>query len=289
MNWILLSLLAAFFQASRNAVMKHLGHQLDEYINVFGRFAFLLPFAGAAVAWQGVPEIQAGFFWACICFGISQTIATLCLSKALLYGNISMVVPIWKTSLIWLVVFSFFTLGEEPTSMGISGIVVTLLGVYVLNISRSKISPWEPVRQLFVDRGQRYALFSAFMYAPSVVTFKWAVITSNVPFGTLGTYLIATLCVLPISIIKSRKHFRQIPRMWKSFLSLGLFAALTNLTQGGAYRLQLSSYVESVKQVDILMALVMGYVLFGERERIQEAGVGAVIILTGVVFLLLYS
>ncbi len=269
--------------------MKRLGHQLDEYINVFGRFAFLLPFAAAAVVWQGVPEIQSGFYWACFFFGFSQTAATLFLSKALLYGNISMVVPIWKTSLIWLVGFSFFTLGETPTSMGLVGIAVTLAGVYVLNISRAKISPWEPIRILFVDRGQRYALFSAFMYAPSVVTFKWAVITSDVPFGTLGTYVFATLCVLPIVLKNSAAQFREIPRLWKSFLSLGLFAALTNLTQGEAYRLQLSSYVESVKQVDILMALAMGYFLFGERERMGEAALGAVVILAGVVFLVLYS
>ena len=77
--------------------------------------------------------------------------------------------------------------------------------------------------------------------------------------------------------------------MWKSFLSLGLFAALTNLTQGEAYRMQLSSYVESVKQVDILMALLMGYVLFGERERIGEAALGGAVILGGIVLLVLYS
>lgn len=288
-DWVSLSLAAAFFQVSRNAVMKLLGHELDEYINVFGRFFFLLPFAAVAVIWNGLPEIQPNFYWACIFFGFSQTAATLFLSKALLYGDISMVVPVWKTSLIWLVVFSFFTLGETPSAMGLLGIAVTLIGVYVLNISRAKISPWEPIRILFVDRGQRYALFSAFMYAPSVVTFKWAVLTSDVPLATLGAYVFATLCVLPIVLKNSAAHFRQIPRMWKSFLSLGLFAALTNLTQGEAYRLQLSSYVESVKQVDILMALLMGYVLFGERERIGEAALGGAVILGGIVLLVLYS
>ena len=42
MDWITLSLAAGLFQATRNAVMKRLGHELDEYINVFGRFLFLL-------------------------------------------------------------------------------------------------------------------------------------------------------------------------------------------------------------------------------------------------------
>jgi len=38
----------ALFQVLRNMVMKRLGHALDETINVWGRFTFLLPFTGAA-------------------------------------------------------------------------------------------------------------------------------------------------------------------------------------------------------------------------------------------------
>ncbi len=288
MYWISLSLAAALLQASRNAMMKRLGHELDEYINVFGRFFFLLPFAGVAVLLTGVPEVRPDYYWACFLFGFSQTAATLCLSKALLYGNISVVIPLWRTSLIWLVLVSFFTLGEVPTAVGLAGIGVTLAGVYVLNISRARISPWEPIRVLFTDRGQRFALLSAVMYAPSVVTFKWAIVNSSVPFATLGTYVAATLCVLPFALKNSRQHFAQIPRLWKSFVSLGLFAALTNFTQGEAYRVQLSSYVEAIKQTEILFALLIGYVLFGERERIREISAGAAIILAGVVFLVLF-
>ena len=40
--WILLSLAAALFQVLRNTVMKRLGHSLDEYINVWGRFMTVL-------------------------------------------------------------------------------------------------------------------------------------------------------------------------------------------------------------------------------------------------------
>ena len=289
MDWVALSLAAAFFQASRNAAMKHLGHQLDEYINVFGRFFFLLPFTAAVVMWSGVPEIRPDFFWACFLFGLSQTTATLCLSKALLYGDISLVVPVWRTSLIWLVGFSFFTLGEMPSAMGLLGIGITLIGVYMLNIFRLKVSPWEPIRILFTDRGQRYALISAFMYAPSVVTFKWAILSSDVPFGTLGAYVAATLCVLPIVLAKSSRHFRQVPLHWKAFFSLGLFAALTNLLQGEAYRIQLTSYVEALKQTELFFTLLLGYVLFGERERFGEIALGAVIIMGGIVLLILYS
>ena len=58
--WLLLALVAALCQVLRNTVMKRLGHSLDEYINVWGRFTFLLPFAGLFVLWKGVPVVKPG-------------------------------------------------------------------------------------------------------------------------------------------------------------------------------------------------------------------------------------
>src|SRR5262249_60674815 len=48
--WFALALASAFFQVLRNMTMKQLGHRLDEYINVWGRFTFLLPFT-VGLAW----------------------------------------------------------------------------------------------------------------------------------------------------------------------------------------------------------------------------------------------
>ena len=121
MDWVTLSLVSALAQTSRNATMKSLGHKLDEYINVFGRFFFLLPFAAAAVAVRGVPAIQPSFYAAVALFAFTQTAATLALSKALLYGKIGVITSLWKLSLVWLVVLSYFTLGETPSALGLTG------------------------------------------------------------------------------------------------------------------------------------------------------------------------
>ncbi len=98
--WLLLSLAAALFQVLRNTTMKRLGHALDEYINVWGRFTFLLPFAFAACVASGWPELKPGFFGWCLAFGVLQTLSTLALSKALKLSQISLVTALWKVSLL---------------------------------------------------------------------------------------------------------------------------------------------------------------------------------------------
>jgi len=193
--WFPLALVAALCQVLRNTVMKRLGHSLDEYINVWGRFTFLLPFAGAFVLWKGVPEIKPGFYLACASFAVCQTISTMALSKALKLAEISMVTALWKVSLLILVVLGYFTLRERPTLLGIAGILISMSGVYLLNVNRAHLAWWAPLAVLFTDRGMRYTLLAALFFAPSVVTIKWAMQCSDQYMGTLGGYVAASLLV----------------------------------------------------------------------------------------------
>jgi transporter family protein len=283
--WVLLALAAALFQVLRNTAMKRLGHALDEYINVWGRFTFLLPFAALFVLVKGIPAIKPGFLLACLAFAVSQNISTLALSKALKHAEISLVTPIWKVSLLVLLGLGYVTLKETPTLLGVAGVVLSMVGVYLLNVNRAHISWWAPITVLFTERGLRWALLSALFFAPSVVTIKWAMQLSDPYTGTLGGYLAASLLITPLVVATSRRHFAVIPRHWMDFLALGFFAALTTVSQGIAYLLTLSSYVEAIKQVEILFALGIGTLAFGEKQTVREIAPGALVMLAGMVLL----
>lgn len=285
--WLLLALAAALFQVLRNTSMKRLGHALDEYINVWGRFTFLLPFALAACVVAGFPTLKPGFWGWCIAFGVCQTLSTLALSKALKLAEISLVTALWKISLLILLGMAWVTIGEHPSALGIVGVLLSAAGVYLLNIGRARLSPWAPLAVLVTDRGQRYTLLAAVLYAPSVITIKQAILASNAPMGTFGGYLVASVMMTALAVRTSARHFRAVPRHWKEFVALGLFAALTTILQGKAYTMTLSSYVEAVKQVEILFAMAIGIFVFGEAQRVRESAVGAIVMLVGMVLLAL--
>ena len=122
--WVGLALLSALFQVLRNMSMKHLGRSLDDTINVWGRFTFLLPFVGGFVLWQGIPLLRPGFWLYVVLFGAAQTAATLSLAKALRLSDISIVTALWKVSLLFLVIFAFLSLGEMPSLLGFVGVLV---------------------------------------------------------------------------------------------------------------------------------------------------------------------
>ena len=283
--WFVLALLSALFQVLRNISMKHLGHELDDIINVWGRFTFLLPFVALASGWHGMPELKAGF-WPCVIgFGVTQSIATLSLSKALKLSGIAIVTSLWKLSLLFLVVFAYVTLDETPSAAGLAGVLLSTVGVYLLNVQKSRISVWAPLRELLVDPGLRYTLAAAFFYAPSVVLIKLLILHSDVYFANLAGYLAASLMVLPLALLRSAAHFRAIPRHGSAFMAMGLCAALTSICHSLAYELTLTSYVEAVKQTEILFALAAGYLVFNERARVRAILPGSLTIMAGMVLL----
>ena len=89
MLWFVLSIGSALFQVLRNMVMKRLGHALDETINVWGRFTFILPFAAAPLLVQGLPARQPGVYWYCFLFAVTQIAGTQCLAIALKIAEIT--------------------------------------------------------------------------------------------------------------------------------------------------------------------------------------------------------
>jgi drug/metabolite transporter (DMT)-like permease len=287
--WVSWALLAALFQVLRNMSMKHLGHTLDDTINVWGRFTFLVPFTAGFVLWQGIPPLRPGFWTYVVLFGVAQTAATLSLSKALHLSDLSMVTALWKVSLLFLVVVAFLSLGEVPSALGVLGILVSLVGVYCLNIQKSRLSVWAPLRELVVDRGLRYTLVAAALYAPTVVCLKQLILRSDAYFSNLMAYLAASLIILPLALRRSARHFAQIPRHWLSFVGMGLFACLTSICQSLAFQMTLASYVEAVKQAEVLFAMGIGMLVFQEQARVRAILPGSLIMLIGIVVLHLSS
>ncbi len=283
--WFGLALLSAWFQVLRNMSMKHLGHTLDDTINVWGRFTFMLPFLALFVLWHGIPPLKPGFWLYIMLFGIVQTLATLSLSKALKLSDISIVTALLQVNLFILVGVAFVTIGERPSWLGLVGILLSAIGVYLLNVQKSRMSVWAPLRELVVDPGQKFTLLAGLLYAPSIVLLRQAIATSDAYFSNLMAYLAASLVVLPLALQRSSQHFVQLPRHWLAFLSMGLFACLTSICHSLAYQLTLTSYVEAVKQSEVLFALLIGAVVFHEQARVRAILPGSLTMLLGTVLL----
>jgi drug/metabolite transporter (DMT)-like permease len=287
--WWLFAIGSALCQVGRNAVMKDLGHSLDEYINVWGRFFFLLPFALAASWVAGFPEVGWEYWLYSFLAGASQVISTLLLSKSFKHGEISVTVTIWKLQVVFLAVFGVLFLHETITPGGTAGILVSLFGVYVLNMRRASLSLAEPILLLLREKGMRYALLAALTLTPTILLFKKTALVGDPFFSTLTNYIFASLLIFPLVIKKSSRHLAVLPRYSGRFFAMGLFGATATILGCSGYILSAAAYVEAVKQIEIPLTLAVGVLFFNERERVQTIWPGCLILMIGLLILIFAS
>jgi drug/metabolite transporter (DMT)-like permease len=287
--WWLFAIGSALCQVGRNAVMKDLGHSLDEYINVWGRFFFLLPFALAASWVAGFPEVGWEYWLYSFLAGASQVISTLLLSKSFKHGEISVTVTIWKLQVVFLAVFGVLFLHETITPGGTAGILVSLFGVYVLNMRRASLSLAEPILLLLREKGMRYALLAALTLTPTILLFKKTALVGDPFFSTLTNYIFASALIFPLGLKKSSRHLAVLPRYSGRFFAMGLFGATATILGCSGYILSAAAYVEAVKQIEIPLTLAVGVLFFNERERVQAIWPGCLILMIGLLILIFAS
>jgi len=287
--WWVFAIGSALCQVGRNAVMKSLGHSLDEYINVWGRFFFLLPFALTASWLAGFPTVGPDYWLYSFLAGFSQVFSTLLLSKSFKYGDISITVTIWKLQVVLLAVFGVIFLGETVTFPGIFGILISFLGIYLLNVHTARLSLAEPILLLLRERSMRYALLAALTLTPTVLLFKKTAQLGDPYFSTLTNYVFASLMSFPLVVWKSARHFSVLPRYLGRFFALGFFAALATIFGSIGYIRSVAAYVEAVKQIEIPFTLITGVLFFNERERVQAIWPGCLILIIGLLILIFAS
>jgi uncharacterized membrane protein len=108
---------------------------------------------------------------------------------------------------------------------------------------------------------------------------------SDPMFAVLMAYVVCVAMITPYTLYRSRRHFSKIRFYWKGFVSMGACAALATWFGTSAYTMTVSSYVEAVKQVEILLALVLGYFFFDEGTTIRAIWPGTLVMLIGLVLL----
>lgn len=186
-------------------------------------------------------------------------------------------------------IFGVIFLNETITLTGVVGILVSLFGVYFLNVRRERLSLGEPVLLLFRERGTRYALLSALTIAPTILLFKKTAQLSDPYFSTLTNYIFASLLIFPLVVKKSSKHLAVLPRYVGRFFAMGFFAAASTVFGSLGYVRSVAAYVEAVKQVEIPLTLVVGILFFNEREQVEAIWPGSMILMGGFLILIFAS
>ncbi|MCX4030305.1 EamA family transporter [Endozoicomonas sp. SM1973] len=286
MIWFSLALAGAFFNSSYSLLAKLYRSDTPSSVWAGGAFLFssLLFFIGSGIS--GIPTIGDNFFPAAIGSAFINVCAALLYLKAVEKADLSLVTPLLSFSLVFVVLNSFLLLGELPTYLGITGLVLIFLGVYIISGEQGTILG--PVRALAKNSGVKSMLVVALLFSISFVLDKVAVVNSSPLFASaIITFLSGVTLLL---IAKFQGH--SVLNIIKNKLLLIGLASLTIFLQiffiAYAMPMTLASYVMAVKRSTILFSVLWGGLLLKEPFFKQRL-IGASFMLIGLIILLLFE
>ena len=283
MLWLLLAIICAFFFATHQAFSKNILKKANNIVLSWASYVFGLPIV-AVIAFLFVEIKYDSVFWLALAATVALNfVALLLFFKSIQTSPLSKVIPLVNLTPLFLIFTAIFIAGEFPSAKGILGILIIVIGAYLLNISTSKSGFFEPFKFIVKHKGSFYMLLVAFIWSFSASFDKLAINHSNPLFFTLCEYLIFSLIFIPI-ILKTKEKFKVVKLNFTAFIFIGGAYALMFISQMFAVSMFYVSYVVAIKRAGVLFSILFGWLFFKEKN-IKESLLGAIVMVIGVFIL----
>ena len=295
MNWIVVTIIAAFFQNLRSSFQKKINKEVSTIASTYVRFSFALPLALIFFFiyfrdFSILVEVinQPGFLIDVTMASIFQVIFTFVLLYLFKFSNFVVGTSLSKTEVVQVAIFEYLILNEKLSKLGISGIVISTLGVIILSIKDLKL-----FLQNIFSKTTFIGLISGLFLALSIVYFRSAALSlenfnsnfekviSTLLFGLLIPTIILTIYLL----LFEKKEFKKLYNDKYDCMLIGIGGFFASLSWFYAFTLIQASFVRAVGQIELLFSYFSSRYFFKEKVRVTEI-IGIIIFVFGVTILL---
>lgn len=271
--WILWALLSALLAATRRTQEKQLTHHLNHFTIAFVAQLLSLPVIVLALILHGgfINPLHLGMnFWLpliVVCVGFYPLNAFLYL-QAVKHSELSKVLPIQCLWPVFSLAPAWLTLGEIPTIISTIGILLSVLGVYVLGMKSNVLHhPLQPFRE---EQGSRYMLFAVMLVTLAGILDKVAINASNaVYYGFASTagavvVLFVTLCIYRIN------EFTELKKNVKNLSMIGTLQGSSYTTYLLAISAGPIAYVAAIRSSNVLIGSLLGILILKETLTVYK-------------------
>jgi len=283
MTWLVLALLAALGESLRDLFSKQGLHHVRPHIAALAASASAFPIlTGFFFLNQQIPPIGNRFVLALVVSGVLNIVAILVFMRAIQDSDLSLTIPFITFTPLFLLITSPFLVGEFPGTLGIFGILLIVLGSYILQIQEVHRGFLAPFSGIFKEKGPRRMLSVAFIYSVTSNFDKIGVQQSSPLFWSFSINAFMTAGLLLIFLLFRSRTPTQPNKLTIHLLFLiGLAHALTLITQNLALTQASVPSVITVKRTSALFAVLWGHFVLREiniRERLS----GAILMIAGI-------
>jgi uncharacterized membrane protein len=190
---------------------------------------------------------------------------------------------------LFLLITSPFIVGEYAGIYDIIGIVLIVIGAYVLEIKKNKKGFLSPFKELVKNKSAIYMLSVAFIYSITANINKVGIQNSSILFWSFSTNLIIAFLFIFVLIKKSNwnlNYYKKDLKNLKFAIPPIIFNFLSYMFMMFALSLIYVSHVIAIKRSSVILTVLLGSILFKEKDLKQRI-FATIIIIAGVLIMIL--
>jgi drug/metabolite transporter (DMT)-like permease len=276
--------LCAFSLATSDALTKKaLAARYSEYLIAWFRLLLMLPPLIVLLFVFPAPRLGPEFVPTVLMALPLELLALILYFKALKLSPLGLTVPFLALTPVFLLVIPHLLLDERVSLAGAIGIILIAAGSYVLNLHHLSAGLFDPFKAILRERGSLCMIAVAILYSFTATLAKKAIAGSS-PLFFAGLYpLLLFICLTPVALWKGRHELRLLGG--SGILRITALPALFSfgevITGTIAVSLTNVAYMIAVKRLSLLMGVLYGSFLFGEKG-LRERLIGGGLMLVGV-------
>ncbi len=282
--WFLYSTFFAFWNSVSILLTKKFTNKLNPLpllfiLNIFSIVFILI----LLILGRGFPDVTFNFFLFIFVAAVLDVAAFLSSFSAIKVSQISLIAPLSSFGPVFTTLTAIFTLGEMPSALKFMGILLTVLGAYLLNIKDIKNGMVTPFKNLVNNKGAILYLLATLLWAITPIFQKKAIFETSPTtplFASFTGFIFVTIFISPFILNKAKPISEFIKPNFKLLLIFGSFTALSQLAAYTAFSLAYVGYVAAIMRMSSLFTIILGSKLLKE-ERVNERFIGALVMLAG--------
>ena len=284
--WFILSLLSSFFDSLKYVTGKKVTKEIDPIVIGFSQWFFgtliFLPFFLNNLS----VKTDTGFWPVLIINAFLNALAIILFWRGVKLSDLSLAIPLITFIPIFVLIISSFLTHEIPSFFGIIGVMIIVMGAYLLNLDKKIRNVWQPFYAIIHKPGSKFILIVTILWSFSTVLDKIAILKSNPVIYLFYLNLATMLILLPLVLFKFVGKIK--PKYFLIMLVMGVIAGMGLLTQFNAVKYTFVSYVSAIKTSSVIFTIILGHFIFKEKN-IKERLSGSVVMILGALLIIFYG
>ena len=290
MTWFIIALLSAFLSAfaaiTQKKILFNLGALEFSFLLSLVNLVFSIPFF-FFIDYGTINSFNLLVLFIKSVIGVG---AFFCVMLSLKNLEISNALPLLALTPGFIAVFAFIFLGEALKTAEVVGLIILMLGTYILESGNSTKIIF-PFSILLKSKYHRFVILALLLFTASSILDKLLLIKLNLsPISLTAFQHIYFAIIFSIVFFIFRKKTEPLPNITNK-INLGWIALISVLTIGYRYTqvvaigLASVALVLAVKRTSVFWATIIGGKIFSDKDLLKRS-IAAVLILVGAILIL---